>query len=63
MDIQDFISKVSKMRSEQRSYFRYRTPDHLQAAKKLEKEVDSEIERLTGTAPGKEAEVEHPKLF
>jgi hypothetical protein len=63
MDISDFIQKVSEMRNEQKSYFKYRTPDHLQAAKKLEREVDSEIQRLTGTSPGKTKETEQPRLF
>lgn len=63
MDIQDFLSKVAEMRREQRNYFRYRTPDHLQNSKKLESEVDAEIERLTGTISEKKIEIPHPTLF
>lgn len=63
MDIQDFISKVSEMRKHQKEYFRYRDPDRLRASKKTEKEVDAEIERLTGTAPGEKQKINHPTLF
>lgn len=63
MDIQDFLSKVAEMRKEQKNYFRYRTPDHMKASKKLESEVDAEIERLTGTEHEKSKEVPHPTLF
>lgn len=63
MDIQDFLTKVAEMRREQKNYFRYRTPDHLRASKKLETEVDAEIERLTGVEPEKKKETPHPTLF
>ena len=63
MDIQDFLTKVTEMRTFQKRWFRYRDPDALRKAKKSEKEVDSEIERLTGTAPGETVEISHPKLF
>lgn len=63
MDIQDFLSKVAEMRREQKSYFKLRTPDHLKASKKLESEVDAEIERLTGTKTGAIKETPHPRLF
>ncbi|HCY40409.1 MAG TPA: hypothetical protein DHV48_03510 [Prolixibacteraceae bacterium] len=63
MDIQDFLTKVVEMRQEQRNYFRYRTPDHLKASKKLEAEVDAEIERLTGVEAEKKKQTPHPTLF
>lgn len=63
MDIQDFLLKVAEMRKEQKNYFKLRTPDHLKAAKKLETEVDAEIERLTGTEQEKTKEIPHPTLF
>lgn len=63
MDIRDFLSKVAEMRTEQKNYFRFHTPDHLKAAKKLEAEVDTEIERLTGAQPEKKTVTPHPTLF
>jgi len=51
------------MRTEQKNYFRYRTPDHLKASKKLETEVDAEIERLTGINTGTVKQQPHPTLF
>lgn len=63
MDIQYFLSKVAEMRTEQKNYFRYRTPDHLKASKKLETEVDAEIERLTGINTGTVKQQPHPTLF
>lgn len=62
--MEQFIKDVAEMRNEQKLYFRYRTPDHLQNAKKLEKVVDSKIEQLLGTEKKEQPkEPEHPKLF
>lgn len=63
MDIQDFLTIVAQMRQEQKNYFRYRTPDHLRNAKKLETEVDAEIERLTGKEETNKKEISYPTLF
>lgn len=62
--MEKFIKDVAEMRKEQKLYYRYRTPDHLQNAKKLEKVVDSKIEQLLGTESQEQPkEPEHPKLF
>jgi len=64
MDLAEFILKVAEMRTEQKNYFRYRTPDHLKAAKKLEEEIDREIEIFTGKSQNsKKTENAHPTLF
>lgn len=63
MDIQDFLTKVAEMRKEQKNYARYGTPDHRKASKKLEAEVDAEIERLTGNNTRTVKEQAHPTLF
>lgn len=42
----EFVEKVSEMRNAQRSYFRTRSHEFLSRSKKLEREVDAEIERF-----------------
>ncbi|WP_297096432.1 hypothetical protein [uncultured Draconibacterium sp.] len=62
--MEQFIKDVAEMRKEQKLYFRYRRPDHLQNAKKLERVVDSKIDELLGTENKEQTkEPEHPKLF
>lgn len=63
MDYAEFIMLVAEMRKLQKDYFRYRDPLSLQKAKKAERLVDTEIERMTGTKPEKEVEPKHPSLF
>ena len=45
MDAKSFFNLVAKMRAAQRGWYKYHTYDYLGQAKKLEKEVDAEIER------------------
>ncbi len=62
--MEQFIKNVAEMRKEQKLYFRYRTPDHLQNAKKLEKVVDSKLDQMLGTNnQEKPKEPEDPTLF
>lgn len=60
--MENFIKKVAEMRSAQKNYFRYRGSNFLQDAKRLEKEVDAELQRLTNQ-PVENKEVEYPRLF
>lgn len=66
MNLQELATLVRDMRTEQKSYFKYRTPDHLQNSKKLEKLVDAAVAEILGD-DGKDAKscvsAEHPKLF
>jgi hypothetical protein len=62
IELQQFAKLVSQVRHYQKQYFRYRTPDDLREAKRLEKLIDSEIERFTGTGETLTGP-EHPKLF
>lgn len=58
MNSKDFFYLVSKMRECQKAYFRTRGKDMLQMSKKLENEVDTEIERVNNILKGKQ-----PTLF
>ena len=46
MTSREFFDLVAAMRERQKSYFRLPCTDNLNAAKKLEKEVDAEIARV-----------------
>lgn len=48
MTAKEFFDLVSDMREKQKAYFRMRCSENLNAAKKLEKEVDAEIARVRG---------------
>ena len=48
MTWREFFSLVETMREKQKAYFRLRCTDNLNAAKKVEKEVDEEIARVRG---------------
>ena len=45
MNTNDFINTVAAMREAQRQYFRTRMPHFLNESKKLEKQVDAQIEK------------------
>jgi hypothetical protein len=42
-----FIMKVAEMRNAQRDYFKNKTPERLERAKKLERDVDSLLASIT----------------
>lgn len=54
MDAKEFFDKVVQMREAQKKYFRMRTSTDLAASKKLEKEIDAEIERVQNIMKPKE---------
>ncbi len=47
MTAEEFFVKVSEMRKAQRSYFKTRTSIDLQRSKRLEREIDNEIKRVS----------------
>ena len=47
MNAKDFFDLVSKMRKAQKDYFATRSSDALEKSKRLEREVDKEIYRVT----------------
>lgn len=48
MTPKEFFDLVSDMREKQKAYFRMRCTDNLNAAKRVEREVDAEIARVRG---------------
>lgn len=46
MDAKTFFDKVSQLRKAQKEYFRTRSGRALTESKRLEKEIDAEIERV-----------------
>lgn len=65
MQITELAELVKNMRTEQRNYFRYRTPDHLKESKKLEQAVDAAINQILPESTGSKfcGCTQHPKLF
>lgn len=59
MNAYDFFNLVTKMRDKQKEYFRTRSASALQESKRLEKQVDEEIQRVNGIIKDKQ----EPKLF
>ena len=59
MNAYDFFNLVTKMRDKQKEYFRTRSASVLQESKRLEKQVDEEIQRVNGIIKDKQ----EPKLF
>lgn len=53
MNARDFFFTVCEMRSAQKSYFKTRDQQILRAARKLEGEVDREIDRVRGILANK----------
>ena len=54
MNAKEFFDKVVQMRKAQNKYFRIHTSTDLAASKKLEKEIDAEIERVQNIMKQKE---------
>ena len=54
MNAKEFFDKVVQMRKAQNKYFRMHTSTDLAASKKLEKEIDAEIERVQNIMKQKE---------
>ena len=46
MNLKEFFDNVSRMREAQKEYFRTRSGRALSDSKRLEKEIDAEIERV-----------------
>lgn len=47
MTLKEFFDKVSRMRKAQKDYFRTRSGRALNDSKRLEQEIDAEIERVS----------------
>lgn len=58
MTPKEFFDKVSRMRKAQKEYFRTRSGRALTDSKRLEKEIDDEIERVNKVI----AERQNPKM-
>lgn len=58
MTPKEFFDKVSRMRKAQKEYFRTRSGRALTDSKRLEKEIDAEIERVNKVI----AERQNPKM-
>lgn len=56
MNAREFFDKVAQMRSMQKEYFRTRSKTALQESKRLEREIDMEIERVEGIVGKTESE-------
>ena len=59
MDSKTFFDKVVKMREAQKAYFKNRSPSYLNESKRLEKEIDNEINHVQKAIE----ERNNPKLF
>lgn len=59
MTARDFFNLVARMRDKQKEYFRTRSASVLQESKRLEKQVDEEIQRVNEIIKDKQ----EPKLF
>lgn len=58
MDAKEFFKKVSLMREAQKNYFKTRSSRYLSESRSLEKEIDTEIERVNTIIQNKQ----NPKL-
>ena len=58
MDAKTFFDKVSQLRKAQKEYFRTRSGRALPESKRLEKEIDAEIERVNKVM----ADKQNPKI-
>lgn len=58
MDAKTFFDKVSQLRKAQKEYFRTRSGRALTDSKRLEKEIDAEIERVNKVM----ADKQNPKI-
>lgn len=59
MNAREFFFLVSEMRSAQKSYFKTRDQQVFRAARKLENEVDREIDRVRGILYEQENQARH----
>lgn len=59
MNARDFFRLVARMRESQRAYFKTRASVHLQASKRLERQVDEEISRVNAILERRD----NPTLF
>ncbi len=59
MESKSFFDLVVKMRQAQKNYFRFRNSSFLAESKRLEKEIDNEIERVMKIMNEKN----NPRLF
>ena len=59
MTARDFFTLVTRMRDKQKEYFRTSSASVLQESKRLEKQVDDEIQRVNEIIKDKQ----EPKLF
>lgn len=55
MNHREFFYMVAEMRSAQKAYFKTRDPNVFRAARKLENEIDREIERVRAIVSQQEA--------
>lgn len=58
MDAKEFFNKVVQLRRAQREYFRTRSGQALSVSKRLEREIDDEIDRVNKLL----AERQNPKM-
>jgi hypothetical protein len=63
MDARTFFDKVALMRKYQRDYFKYRRKSDLQQSKRLESEIDAEIDRVHAQIGTPTALKPQPGLF
>ena len=56
MNAKEFFNLVSRMREAQEEYFKSHSSLDLRQARRLQKQVDAEIERVNALAPHKDAQ-------
>lgn len=61
MNARQFFDRVAQLRKFQKEYFATRSKDALRQSIALEKEIDTEIERVQ--APLKDKPIKQPNLF
>lgn len=63
MNARQFFDKVALMRKYQRDYFKYRRRDALTQSKRLEAEIDAEIDRVNAILGVPDASNAQMRLF
>lgn len=63
MTPREFFDKVVDMRNAQKKYFMTRSKQHLEEAKRLEREIDDEITRVNSICNNKPAEPTQLTIF
>lgn len=56
MNAKEFFNLVMRMREAQKEYFKTRSSLDLRQARRLQKQVDAEIERVNALAPRKDTQ-------